>query len=137
MRFCQRTDFGGIVIGEEKLTPHTFAQGEQTLMIDFAVAIEAGAGALAAGGIGRVDEENRACLISMSIHDGKGIALNKLNTGRDMRDACDAFGDGLWIPPRKDAFAILTMLKYSGPLCKDAAMRGAILKNCLQGTIKR
>ena len=111
MPFGQSLHLIGVVISHEEITTQGFANGEQPFVVNFAVVVEAGAGALAASGVGRVNEKDGVGIVPETGENAERITVDELNALGHVFDVDNPFGNGLGIPPGKNAFAILPVLQ--------------------------
>ena len=106
-------NFVGVIVSHQKITAQLFANRKKAFVIYFRVRIKPRTGALAAGGVWRVNKEHCFALLLKTRKHIESIAVNKFKTVGNEFDVCDALGNRLRIPAGQNSFSVLAVFQYA------------------------
>lgn len=96
----------GVVVSQEHVTLVPPSQAEQPLMVELADLVEPASRALAAGSIGRVNEEHGVLLSDVGPHHSKAVAVAEVDPISILNDGANASRQSLRIPAGRYTFAV-------------------------------
>ena len=132
----KNANFVSVIVRHDKRPRKLLAQGEQAIMVDFAVPIKARPCTLSTGSIGRVDEESCVGVVLVSHHYVESIRVDEMNPLGDMGNVRNPLRDGLRIPTRENAFAVFAGLYHARAFRKNTTVRRPVSKESLKGAFK-
>src|ERR1700748_744947 len=101
------------------------------------MSVEAVARTLAAGRVGRINEENRAAFVCVLSYSLDAVAFDERDAASYRVNLKDAPLQRCGIPPRRDAFTVLAAFKGRASSRENTAVISSVLQDSLESPFLR